>query len=118
MMTEQEMRELVAEKCGYYRKNAMWYHFDDSPMGFIPNYPHDLNAVHDARHTLITTPQLRVDYLNSLRSIVERRCPRRDNLLRTVLISDYDLVNASALEHLEALCRVIHPEGFNLKQNT
>ncbi len=75
----------------------------------VPNYPDDLNAIHDARKSIITTPELRVRYLNSLRAIVGKRCPK--NNVGAALVSDYDLVNAEAWEHAEAILRAIGKWG-------
>lgn len=67
---------------------------------FVPNYPEDLNAMHEAKKaTLITTAlQLRVKWINQLRQIVGRRIDKP---------SDIDLVNAEAHEQAEALARAL-----------
>lgn len=57
-----------------------------------------LLEIQDARRMYITTPDLRVAFLDLLRSIVARRLK---------LVSDYDLLDAEAEEQAEALRRTV-----------
>lgn len=122
----QEHRIAIAEACGWNRANenqikeragvanwllqkGPWWRNDEektiAALDDLPDYLADLNAIHDARKSIITTPELRVKYLNALRSIVGRRCPK--NSVGAALVSDYDLVNAEASEHAEAIFKII-----------
>lgn len=57
-----------------------------------------LLEISDARRMYITTPALRVSFLNTLRGIVARRFR---------VVSDYDLLDAESEEHAEALRRTV-----------
>lgn len=110
-MTPDQQRIAIAEACGWkntYRgsKAGSVYGFKDGNHRFhsVPFYPSDLNAIHEARKALVTTTELRVKYLNALRAIVARRCPK--NKTGASLVTDYDLVNAEAWEHAETLVKV------------
>lgn len=118
-MTPDQQRIAIAEARGYSRfyvdedesmpgRYGMEFDGWKTPSGrlttTLPNYPQDLNAIHEARKVLVTTTELRVKYLNTLRAIVGRRCPK--NTVGAPLVSDYDLVNAEAWEHAETLVKV------------
>lgn len=104
-MTLDQQRIAIAEACGWeyanfnYLLHGIWQN-----VGSFPNYPQDLNAIHEARKALVTTTELRVKYLNALRAIVARRCPK--NKTGASLVTDYDLINAEAWEHAETLVKV------------
>lgn len=72
----------------------------------IPDYPNDLNALADARNQIITTKELRVKWVNTLRSIVDRRTPR--NHIGTPMTTDVDLLFATPEELAEALLRTLN----------
>lgn len=111
-MTPDQQRIAIAEACGfgpyecYDCEDGKVFGSDFGRVGRtrLPNYPQDLNAIHEARKTIVTTTELRVKYLNALRAIVARRCPK--NKTGASLVSDYDLVNAEAWEHAETLVEV------------
>lgn len=63
-----------------------------------------LAELHDRRRAVVTTAGLRVRYLNTLRDVVGRRCER--NAVGAPLVSDYDLLDATAEEISEALAKV------------
>lgn len=122
----QEHRITIAEACGWnladedqikeragaanwlLQKGPWWRNDEEKTIATLDNLPdhlNDLNAIHDARKSIINTPELRVKYLNTLRTIVGKRCPK--NNVGAALVSDYDLVNAEASEHAEAIIRTI-----------
>ena len=65
----------------------------------------DLNELADARNKLITSVDLRVKWINNLRSVVARKCPK--NKMNVPIVSDVDLLFAEASELLEALVKTI-----------
>lgn len=80
-----------------------WPKVEPSLKGFIkylPNYPSDLNAMREARATLRGDLELRVRYLNSLRTIVGKHCPT--NKSGTAIVTDFDMLDATPREHAEA----------------
>lgn len=86
--------------------NAEISKFIPKPYGF--DIPHNSGITFDMIHSCrkhINTPQLKVKYLNNLRNIVSRRLPR--NKMGQAIVSDYDLVNASAEEHCETFMKVM-----------
>lgn len=108
-MTPEEMRIAIAEKCGYkvvgYKQNGEPV-FDDPDgirsFGFevgFPNYPYDLNAMHEAEK-LLSANNAAV-YANNLR-----------RLLGFHQLTYFDLCHATALQRAEAFCRVFWPERF------
>lgn len=125
-MTEESIRTAIAEACGlrvevietggYYavihrnekhpngHQKSDSYICKESAIRKLPNYPQDLNAIHEARKAIVTTTELRVKYLNTLRAIVGKRCPK--NKTGASLVTDYDLINAEAWEHAETLVKV------------
>lgn len=68
--------------------------------GPVPNYLADLNAMHEARAVIRDNTELRVKYLNALRRIVARRCPKNKSGMS--LVSDFHQLDATAAEHAEA----------------
>ena len=75
----------------------------------IPNYSQELDplrsleikvGLHDTTNTAI-----RVRWINTLRQIVSKRTPK--NKMGAAIISDVDLLTASATERLEALLKAI-----------
>jgi len=75
----------------------------------VPDYVNDLNAIHDAKETLGINDRnnldIRVKWVGALRDVVSRRCPL--NKLGTPVVSDLDILCASAEEHAEALLRTL-----------
>ena len=53
---------------------------------------------------LIKTQVQRVSYLNNLRTIVSEKCPK--NKVGVPLVSDYDLLDATEEEIIDALLKV------------
>jgi hypothetical protein len=55
-MTEEKQRAAIAEACGWKRgygsSLTMWCNPSGTPIGFTPNYPADLNAMHEAEKML------------------------------------------------------------------
>ncbi len=68
----------------------------------------DMNLIPDARDRVCSTQQRKCDYLTNLHDIVARRCPK--NKVGAPVVSDYDKINATFDEHLEALACVVDPK--------
>jgi len=67
-----------------------------------------LNLIPTIRERVCSTQQRKCDYLTNLHEIVARRCPK--NKVGAPIVSDYDKINASFDEHLEALACVVDPK--------
>jgi hypothetical protein len=72
----------------------------------VPDYPFDLNAIHDVRALIRDDVALRVKYLNTLRNIVGQTCEK--NKMGQALVSDFHLLDATAAQHAEALLRTLN----------
>jgi len=66
----------------------------------------ELSYLHDVRRKLITTPELRVKYLNNLRKAVQHKCPLNTKT-GMYLVSDYDLLDATFEEQKHALLETV-----------
>lgn len=114
-MSPETQQTKIAEVCGWARIHwscgqlvgqigAIQYY---EP---IPSYFNDQNAIHDAEKTIglhnrENTP-LRVKWVNSLRDIVSRDCPK--NKAGAAMCSDIDLLLATAGQRCEALLRTLN----------
>ncbi len=103
-MTTEEKRVKIAEACGW-RDLKIGRHGLHGTLGgkyrrYIPDYFNDLNACREMRQRVITSPALRVDYMNALRKIVGLLCEK--NKAGVPIVSDYDCMDATASEHAEA----------------
>ena len=67
----------------------------------------DLNNIPVARKQLVTTQQ-KVTFMNHLHKIVSKHCPL--NKVGTPVVSDYDKLDATAEEQLEALMLTLSPK--------
>lgn len=63
-----------------------------------PNYYSSLDAMHEAKKSIMDSPTLRVLFINTLRTVVGRRIHNP---------SDLDLVNAESREECEAFLRTV-----------
>lgn len=88
-MNYREQQDILAGLCGNSR-------------GYWDTW--DLNTMAEIRRQLIQTQEQKVSYLNNLRTVVSRKCPK--NKMGAALVSDYDLLDASDDEVMEALLRV------------
>lgn len=108
-MTDNEIRIAIAEKCGWklddggihYRDPEGFYRPTGSMLNFkaggLPDYPNDLNAMHEAEKTLNNEKvNLWYRYANELSFGVWR-----DSL------PDAHLINATARQRAEAFCRTL-----------
>jgi hypothetical protein len=68
----------------------------------------DMNRMERVREVVCSNQTLKCDYLTNLHEIVARRCPK--NKVGAPIVSDYDKINASFDEHLEALACVVDPK--------
>lgn len=74
-MTQETKRIKIAEACGWqrhYNTDMQWRYDGDGPDDWIvedelPDYFHDLNAMHEAEKTL--TDEQKGEYINQLSSI-------------------------------------------------
>jgi len=111
-MTPQEMRIAIAEACGWVPlpmgeiwrdKDGYFARADGKPGHFnVPDYPADLNAMHEAEKTL--TPDQQIDYLAQLFDLAFAGDQNPDTFMGQVC--------ATALQRAEAFCRVKYPERF------
>lgn len=70
-LSDEELRVRCAELCGWTQLNpGTWEHRDSRmsvwPFSSVPNYPADLNAMHEAEKTIEHLP----DYLFRVREVV------------------------------------------------
>ena len=93
-MTDQQMRVAIATWRGWKIINGMWHNPDGTPIGFTPDYPRDLNAMHEAELTL---PEEGADIC---------RGHFRWHL-RQVCGCEPDMIHATARKRAEALCKTV-----------
>lgn len=101
-------------------KWAGWtYHGDDkdwpgyypwrTPTGSwsdrIPDYAGSVDAIRSLLLRIADNRELRVKFVNHLRSVVGRRMPK--NKMGAALVTDFDLVLAGPDEQCEALCKAL-----------
>ncbi len=86
----------------------VWVESVGSITCFYVRYLGDMNQIPYLREALCSTQQRKCDYLTNLHEIVARRCPK--NKVGAPIVSDYDKINASFDEHLEALACVVDPK--------
>jgi hypothetical protein len=112
-MSPNEQNVALAKACGWTQinPNTVQYTAQNSngKWDTIPDYVNDLNAIHDAKETLGINDRnnldIRVKWVGALRDVVSRRCPL--NKLGTPVVSDLDILCASAEEHAEALLKTL-----------
>jgi len=92
-------------KAVYYQNAFVGLHKPDWPQ--IPNYGSDLNVIAGVRKKLLTTPKLKYTYTNHLRDVISQKPETPRNKLGQPLVSDFDIVNAEAAEHLTALVKTL-----------
>lgn len=51
-MKPEDQNIAIATKLGWRINNGMWHHPDGTPIGFIPEFTRDLNAIHEAEEVL------------------------------------------------------------------
>ena len=66
---------------------------------------HALDTVAAARTTVIKDPAARVKFSNALRTIIGKRESIPKNKLGQPLVSDYDMLDSTAAEQVEAILR-------------
>lgn len=104
MMTEEEMRIAIAEKCGWYGINkdclddCVCFNSQKVMYEGVPNYPKDLNAMHEAEKVM-SKDQFE-QYRETLSDMLGDEC--RIGLG----------FHATALQRAEAFCRVVFPERW------
>lgn len=122
-MTKEEMRIAIAEKCGWRdafpingephsetRRGGImlpyhWVNEITHERRFdLPDYPADLNAMHDAEESLTDT-QAYV-YIQYLLDLVKAQNA-------DVSLTAFRLKRATAAQSAEALCRTLWPERFS-----
>lgn len=109
-MTDTEIRTAIAEACGWinqgkakgiptleHRWTRQGVHPQFVNTDSLPDYPNDLNAMHEAESIL--TPSQLGDYQNDLMDVLIRDA-KKDN-------ADYWLIKATARQRAEAFLRTI-----------
>ncbi len=89
-MNEDEMNDAISNACGDRESR---------------HYTADLNAIADARRALMIDVDRRVKFLRALHDIVGRRPEVWCNPDGKPTASDYDLIDATAMEQAEALLK-------------
>lgn len=106
MMTEQEMRVALAEWDGWNTIKeilgsvSIYINQNGNIAAALPNYPSDLNAVHELEKKL--DKQQAMDYARLLHPATSE--PH--------LLKDWKLLHSTALQRCEALCRSLFSERF------
>lgn len=110
-MTDNEIRIAIAEKCGFKaiknRNNGFGEFLSGalitvapnacgSQIKAVPDYPNDLNAVHEAEETIRGNPDLWVRWGNELFAVTK---PNGDN--------PFACYHATARQRAEAFCRTL-----------
>lgn len=116
MMTETEMRIAIAEKCGWVRclqhglngvVGTVWNNKSDIRReDSLPNYPADLNAMHEAEKALQDQCKYWPDYIDELSKLFRCGFPNKDDTNWS------QMCHATALQRAEAFCRVFWLEKF------
>ncbi len=114
-MSAQEMRIAIAEKCGFElrKPGSDMNHEKHVTFERIPNYPEDLNAIHEAEKVFNGSPEKYSAYLGWLWKITNPTVDWTKD--RTVHIQNYitwQFKRATAEQCCEAFCRVFWPERF------
>ncbi len=108
-LTDDELRILIAEDQEYIRneisdcwqKEGKCYFIEQTHLlQQLPNYPADLNAMHEARAVFRDDLETRVKFLRALNRTIAPRCPV--NKVGTPLVSDWTMIDSSAREQAEA----------------
>ena len=125
MMTQDEMRIVIAEKCGWKyeysgasKELRYWRLPHFSPLQEVtwhelPDYPNDLNAIHCAEDVL--TQEQQEKYAHELSQIVPQNFnagPIDEGGPDLMCHRDWDVLHATASQRTEAFCRVFWPERF------
>ena len=70
-MNQEHQRIKIAEACGFSNINSVcWRGNAALHERQIPNYPEDLNAMHEAVHSRITSPELQQEYFYQLNDAI------------------------------------------------
>lgn len=100
-MTPEKIQIAMAEVCEW--KRTEWADVD-----VLPDYPNDLNAVHEAEEML--TPEQRVNYSYHLSQLIpqnENCGPFEPGGPDLMVYSAFDLIHATALQRCEAFLRTV-----------
>lgn len=97
-MTPTEIQSAVAEEMGFFYRDGCYYTDLKVPIVAqkVPNYPFDLNAMHEAEEGLNSSDRVR--YYWMLAQVV--------NSLQTADKITFTLIHATALQRAEAFLRV------------
>lgn len=104
-MTPDQINTAIAELCGWTHPRvhsaAGLMHapgMHDAALSFPPPYTHSRDACSEFESTITSTAD-RVKWLNTMREIVSRRCPK--NKIGAPLVSDFDIAMSTAMERCE-----------------
>lgn len=109
-MTQEQIRIIIAEACGWKHEfngdheNPEWYWIppdDPDGNGEAPDYPNDLNAMHEAEKSKVTVPSFWQPYQQNLEHVIRRS--RGQNSI----IAKIDIAFATAEQRAEAFVRTI-----------
>lgn len=116
-MTDDEIRIAIAEACGLNTKKevlgGVFVYRDKQgyPVAALPNYCHDLNAMHEAERILCCGTNNNPSsgdkwsiYLDLLRLLI---CEDADEPVNVDLETEWDMVTATAHQRAEAFLRTI-----------
>jgi hypothetical protein len=100
-MSDTEINAAIAEHLGWKRLgvSAMWHSPRGTPMGFIPDFVNDLNAMAAARKTLSAAQ--RVEYMECLEHVMGL-----DGLPIWSHADAFTAIHATASQHAEIFCRI------------
>lgn len=115
-MNAEQQRIAIAEKCGWTWQGSeeylptpdpnrkLWFNqLIDDEYHFLPDYPHDLNAVHEAEKFAGSV------YWRTLLKVLE---PREASPHIDIWMCIEKVGSATASQRCEALCRTWFPERF------
>lgn len=72
----------------------------------VPDYLNDLNSLADARNALITTPELTIEWVHTLRKVIGSTSTNR-NKIGQALVSDIDLLFSDSRQLAQTLLKTL-----------
>lgn len=108
-MTPEKQRVAIAEACGHVEP-ACWGNLGwlskagNGKAEFVPNYPADLNAMHEAEKVLTATQAIR--YADELIEMLAGFRPR-ESTVRMSVAGIFKVSHATAAQRAEAFLRTI-----------
>src|SRR5580698_919406 len=101
-MTPEEQRIAIAQKCGIMEIDSeTWIGIQEVQIVEDPDYPNDLNAMHQAEKAILIDPTQKTDYVGKLMEVSKYH----DAYFPA--IADFITINAEAEWRSEATCRTL-----------